>query len=128
MTIDEYNRISGIVLDASIAVHRELGPGLLESIYELCLVRELVSRNLNVKSQVVIPLIYKGELLSKDFKIDILVDDAVIIEVKAIEAILPVHEAQILSYLKLADKRLGLLINFNVPTLTKGFRRFVNKL
>ena len=126
MTTEDYNRISGIILDASIAVHKELGPGLLESIYELFLAKELSSRNLNIKTQVIIPLKYKGEIISKDFKLDLLVEDAVIVEIKAIEAILPVHEAQILSYLKLADKRLGLLINFNVPILTKGFRRFVN--
>ena len=126
MTTEDYNRISGIILDASITVHKELGPGLLESIYELCLVKELINRNLNVKNQVIIPLTYKGEIISKDFKLDILVEDSVILEIKAIEIILPVHEAQILSYLKLADKRLGLLINFNVPILRNGFRRFVN--
>ena len=126
MTVEEYNRISGLVLDASIDVHRELGPGLLESVYELCLVKELINRKLKVNSQLIIPLIYKGEIISKDFKIDILVEDAVIIEVKAVEILLPVHEAQIISYLKLADKRLGLLINFNVAVLKKGFHRFVN--
>ena len=126
MTTEDYNRVSGIILDASITVHKELGPGLLESIYELCLVKELINRNLNVKNQVIIPLTYKGEIISKDFKLDILVEDSVILEIKAIEIILPVHEAQILSYLKLADKRLGLLINFNVPILRNGFRRFVN--
>ena len=126
MTTEDYNRVSGIILDASITVHKELGPGLLESIYELCLVKELINRNLNVKNQVIIPLTYKGEIISKDFKLDILVEDSVILEIKAVEIILPVHEAQILSYLKLADKRLGLLINFNVPILRNGFRRFVN--
>ena len=126
MTTEDYNRVSGIILDASIIVHKELGPGLLESIYELCLVKELINRNLNVKNQVIIPLTYKGEIISKDFKLDILVEDSVILEIKAVEIILPVHEAQILSYLKLADKRLGLLINFNVPILRNGFRRFVN--
>jgi len=126
MTVEEYNRISGLVLDASIDVHKELGPGLLESVYELCLMKELINRKLKINSQLIIPLIYKGEIISKDFKIDILVEDAVIIEVKAVEILLPVHEAQIISYLKLADKRLGLLINFNVAVLKKGFHRFVN--
>ena len=126
MTVEEYNRISGLILDASIDVHRELGPGLLESVYELCLIKELINRKLKVNSQVVIPLIYKGEIISKDFKLDILVEDAVIIEIKAVEILLPVHEAQIISYLKLADKRLGLLINFNVSVLKKGFHRFAN--
>ena len=126
MSSEEYNRISGLVLDASIAVHKELGQGLMESIYELCLIKELLNRNLKVNSQVRIPLMYKGEIISKEFIIDLLVEDKVIIEVKAIEVLLPVHEAQIISYLKLADKRLGLLINFNVDILKKGFRRFVN--
>jgi len=127
MTIEEYNRVSGAVLDASIAVHKELWPGLLESVYELCLAKELANRNIKVKTQVIIPLLYKGEIISKDFRIDLLVEDEVIIEVKAVEILLPVHEAQIISYLKLADKRLGLLINFNVAILKKGFHRFVNK-
>jgi GxxExxY protein len=127
MTVEEYNRISGLVLHASIDVHKEIGPGLLESVYELCLIKELINRKLKINSQVIIPLIYKGEIISKDFKIDILVEDEVIIEVKAVEVLLPVHEAQIISYLKLADKRLRLLINFNVAVLKKGFHRFVNK-
>jgi GxxExxY protein len=107
-------------------VHKELGPGLLESIYELCLLKELSSRNLKVSSQVVIPLIYKGEIISKDFRLDMLIEDKVIVEVKSVSVLLPVHEAQIISYLKLADKRLGLLINFNEPVLKRGFHRFVN--
>jgi GxxExxY protein len=128
MTFNDYNRISGLILDASIAVHKELGPGLLESIYELCLVKELKNRELKVSSQVLIPLVYKGEIISKDFKLDLLVEDAIIIEIKAVAVLLPVHEAQIISYLKLADKRLGLLINFNESLLKKGFHRFVNNL
>lgn len=122
----EYNRISGLILDAAIAVHKELGPGLMEGIYELCLIKELVNRNLQVRSQVRIPLVYKGEVISKEFIIDLLVEDKVIVEVKAVDMLIPVHEAQLISYLKLADKRLGLLINFNVDILEKGFRRLVN--
>ena len=103
-----------------------MGPGLLESIYEMCLMKELELRNINFVNQLPIPLIYRGHELSKDFKIDILVEREVIIELKAVENILPVHEAQIISYLKLTDKRLGLLINFNVPVLKHGFKRSVN--
>lgn len=128
MTFQDYNRISGQILDASITVHKEMGPGLLESVYELCLVKELNYRSIKVNNQVILPLKYKGEVISKDFKMDLLVEDVIIVEIKAVECILPVHEAQIISYLKLADKRLGLLINFNVPILTKGFHRFVNNL
>lgn len=103
-----------------------MGPGLLESVYQFCLVEELRSRNIFVEEQVSVPLFYKGKPLEKDFRIDILVANEIIIELKAVECLLPVHEAQIISYLKLAEKRLGFLINFNVPLLKSGFRRFVN--
>jgi GxxExxY protein len=98
----------------------------LESIYELCLSEELRRNNLQIENQVSIPLQYKGLELSKDFKIDILVEGEIIIEIKAVESILPVHNAQIISYLRLTDKRLGFLVNFNVPLLKNGFKRFVN--
>ncbi|MFW5805344.1 MAG: GxxExxY protein [Bacteroidales bacterium] len=123
----ELNRLSKIILDACITVHKAMGPGLLESIYVECLVYELKKRGLKIKTEVPIPLVYNGVELSKRFRMDILVENEIIIEVKAIETILPVHEAQIISHLKLADKRLGFLINFNVPILIKGFKRFVNK-
>ena len=123
---EELFKISGIILDACIAVHREMGPGLLESIYILCLCRELTLRELKVNREVLIPLFYKGHELSKDFRIDLLVEDEIILEIKAVDLIHPVHEAQIISYLKLTDKRLGFLINFNVPLLKNGFKRFVN--
>ena len=126
MNNEELNIISKEILDASIQVHKEMGPGLLESIYELCLINELQTRKLDIKSQISIPLFYKGVELSKDFRIDILVENEIIIEVKAVEVILPVHKAQIISYLKLADKKLGFLINFNVELLKNGFSRFVN--
>ena len=103
-----------------------MGPGLLESVYELCLAKELEFRNINILRQVYLPLFYRGEELNKDFRIDILVEREIVIEIKAVDIILPVHEAQIISYLKLADKKLGFLINFNVPLLKNGFRRFVN--
>ena len=123
---EKYNQLSGEILDAAITVHKEIGPGLLESVYELCLVRELQLRNIYVEHQVPVPLFYKGEVLNKDFRIDILVEHEIIIELKAVEFIIPVHEAQIISYLKLTNKRLGFLINFNVQLLKEGFKRYVN--
>jgi GxxExxY protein len=123
---EKLNALSRIVLDASIAVHKEMGPGLLESVYQQCLSKELSIREINFNALVPVPLIYKNHVLNKEYIIDILVDEEIIIELKAVDGILPVHEAQIISYLKLANKRLGFLINFNVPRLKEGFRRFVN--
>lgn len=122
----ELDRLSKEILDAAIAVHREMGPGLLESVYEVCLIEELNFRNIIAMNQVELPLIYKGKKLNKEFRIDILVENEIVIELKTVDFILPVHEAQIISYLKLADKRLGFLINFNIPLLKQGFKRFVN--
>lgn len=126
MNKEQYNLLSKEILDAAIAVHREMGPGLLESVYEHCLMKEFELRGIYVQNQVAVQLIYKGFDLNKDYRIDILVEDEIIIELKAVEVVLPVHEAQIISHLKLTDKRLGFLINFNVPLLKQGFRRFVN--
>lgn len=126
MLKSEYERLSHEILDSSLNVHKEMGPGLLESVYQYCLVNELRSRNVFVQEQVSVPLFYKNQILDKDFRLDLLVAEEIIIEIKAVEVILPVHEAQIISYLKLAEKRLGFLINFNVPLLKSGFRRFVN--
>ncbi|HCE56588.1 MAG TPA: GxxExxY protein [Prolixibacteraceae bacterium] len=126
MNKDRFNQLSGEILDAAITVHKEMGPGLLESVYELCLFKELQLRNIFVENQVAVPLYYKGENLNKDFRIDILVEKEIIVELKTVDYILPVHEAQIISYLKLTDKKLGFLINFNVPLLKEGFKRFVN--
>ena len=127
MNKERFNKLSGEILDASITVHKEMGPGLLESVYELCLMKELQLRGIFAENQVPVPLFYKGEDLNKNYRIDILVEKEIIIELKAVEYILPVHEAQIISHLKLTDKSLGFLINFNVPLLKEGFRRFVNK-
>ncbi len=120
------NGISNIVLGAAISVHKELGPGLLEGVYQHCMAKELRTRVISISQSVPVPLCYKGEHLNKDYIIDLLVENEIIIELKAVEGILPVHEAQILSYLKLANKRLGFLINFNVPVMKAGFKRFVN--
>jgi len=125
-TKKELNDISGLILHAAIEVHREMGPGLLESVYEICMVEELDRLGLNSERQVVLPLFYKGKELTKDFRLDLLVEEEIIVEIKAVEYVLNVHEAQIISYLKLANKRLGLLINFNEALLKHGFKRFVN--
>jgi GxxExxY protein len=126
MTKEELNKIPGIILDSCITVHKEMGPGLLESIYMLCLVHELKKRKLNVQTEVSVSLTYQGIELFKDFRIDILVENEIILEIKAVETLLPVHQAQIISYLKLTNKRLGFLINFNVPVIKDGFKRHVN--
>ena len=126
MTKEQYNKLTNKIISAAIDVHKELGPGLLESVYEYCLMAELRNRNLYVRNQVQLPLIYKGERLNKEFYIDILVENSIIIELKAVEILLPVHEVQLVSYLKLADKKLGLLINFYVPVLKDGIRRKIN--
>lgn len=114
------------ILSAAITVHKEMGPGLVEAIYQQCLSKELSLRDIKVRSMVPILLVYKGYPLNKDYVFDLLVEEEIILELKAVESILPVHEAQIISYLKLADKRLGFLINFNVTLLKNGFSRFVN--
>lgn len=120
------NQLSKEILAAAITVHKEMGPGLLESVYELCLLKELQLRGIIAENQVLVPLFYKGEQLNKDFKIDILVENEIVIELKAVDMLLPVHDAQIISYLKLTNKKLGFLINFNVSLLKEGFNRFVN--
>jgi GxxExxY protein len=122
----EYNKITDRILASAIEVHRVLGPGLLESVYEYCLVEELRRNGLNVQRQVKLPIIYKGRNLEKDFFIDLLVEDKVVIELKAVEEVLPVHEVQLLTYLKLSEKKLGLLINFHVPILKQGVKRKIN--
>ena len=127
MTKQEYEILSAEILDASIEVHKTMGPGLLESVYEHCLMKELELRGIYAENQVTVPLEYKGYSLTKEYRIDILVEKEIIIELKAVETMLPVFEAQIISHLKLTDKRLGFLINFNVPLLKNGFKRFVNK-
>lgn len=127
MTKERLNEIGGIILDASITVHRELGAGLLESAYEISLKKELELRGLHVKAQVPVHLSYKGEDLGKAYIIDLLIENEIIIEVKAVEVMIPIFEAQIITYLKLYNKSLGYLINFNVTLLKDGFRRIVYK-
>ena len=113
------------IIGAAIEVHRHLGPGLLESTYEECLCHELHLRGLDFKCQLELPVLYKGLKLDCGYRIDIIVQDEVVLELKSVERILPIHEAQLLTYLKLAGKKVGLLVNFNVPLLTQGIIRRV---
>jgi GxxExxY protein len=122
------DRVSKVVIGAAIEVHRALGPGLLESAYEECLCHELAARRVRFKRQCNLPVKYKGVRLECGYRMDLVVDDCLLLELKAVDSISMIHEAQLLTYLKLAELRLGLLINFNVPVLHKGIRRFVNGL
>lgn len=120
------NETTRQIIGAAIEVHRTLGPGLLESIYEDCLAVELGIRKLNYERQKAIPIEYKQHRVASDFRLDLLVERKVVVELKTVEKLLPVHEAQLLTYLKLTDCRVGLLINFNVPILKDGIKRMVN--
>jgi GxxExxY protein len=120
------NELSGEIIGAAIEVHRILGPGLLESLYEEALVLELELRKIEVSRQVEVPVEYKGYRLANLLRLDLLVSDLIVVEVKSVEHILPVHEAQLLGYLRLTGKRLGLLINFNSAVLSKSIRRIAN--
>jgi len=115
-------------LDCSYKVHTALGPGLLESAYEVCLVYELNQENLETRSQQQLPIIYDGVKIDAGYRIDIIVEDELILEIKSIDRVLPVHKAQLLSYLRLSNKRLGLLLNFNEQRLVHGIKRIVNEL
>jgi GxxExxY protein len=117
--------VEGIAVDAALAVHRALGPGLLESAYEACLAHKLTLRQVPFRTQVLMPVRYKDVSIATGFRIDLLAGESVIVELKAVEKILPLFEAQILTYLRLTNLRLGLLINFNVPLLKNGIRRIV---
>ena len=121
-----FNSITSRIIKCAIEVHKELGPGLVESVYEVCLIRLLEKDLLKVRSQVVVPIYFRGEFLNKNFIIDLMVEEHIVVELKAVEFLLPVHEAQLVTYLKLTNKKLGLLINFNVVLLKEGIRRRVN--
>ncbi len=125
-TAESYNTLTSEIIAAAIEVHRRLGPGLLESAYEACLVYELHKRGLKALSQVGLPVIYDEVKLDVGYRIDILVEDLVIIELKAVEKVIPLHEAQLISYLKLSCKKVGLLMNFNVTRLKDGITRRAN--
>jgi len=121
-----YNKLGTKIIDSAMQVHRELGPGLLESVYEVCLIEELRNRGLEVQCQVRLPIVYKGKELKKEFIIDLLVENKIVIELKAVEDLMPVHEVQLVTYLKLSGMKLGYLINFNVSLLKFGIRRRIN--
>jgi len=126
--ISELNKITQTIIASAVAVHRELGAGLLESAYEACLAYELIQHGLIVERQKALPINYRGITVDCEYRIDLLVENKVIVELKAAERIEPIHEAQLLSYLKLSGCQVGLLINFNVKTLRQGIRRLVNNL
>jgi GxxExxY protein len=126
MNIGEINDRSGHVVDAAMRVHSILGPGLLEGAYEACLAHELRQRGLRVLAQLPMPVVYKGVRIELGYRADLLVDDAVLVELKAVAKLLPIHEAQLLSYLRLSDYRVGLLINFHVLHLKDGIKRMIN--
>lgn len=126
MTREERNELTSRIVGACIEVHKELGPGLLESVYEACLIEEFPRHGIKARNQVDLPIFYKGKKLDKKFKVDVLVEEELILELKSVEVILTVHEEQLLTYLKLANKRIGLLINFNVEVLKNGIRRKIN--
>lgn len=121
----EDNKLTDKIIGCAIEVHRELGPGLLESAYEECLCRELAIQNIKFARQVPIPVEYKGIKLDCGFRIDLVVESEVVIEIKSVEQLQPIHEAQLLTYLKLSGLRIGLLLNFNEMTLKSGIKRLV---
>ena len=124
--MDEINQLTKEIIGAAIEVHRTLSPGLLESAYETCLSFELAERGLNVERQKPLPVIYKGTRLEAGYRLDLLVEDRVLVEVKAVDQLAPIHQAQLLSYLKLSGCKAGLPINFNVQILKNGIKRLIN--
>ena len=125
ITTPRVNRITGAVISAAMKVHSHLGPGLLESAYEACLAHELRKQNLRVAQQVGLPVIYDGQRIDLGYRIDLIIEDLVIVEIKCVEAINPVHQAQLLSYIRLSGRHIGLLINFDVAHLRDGIKRMV---
>jgi GxxExxY protein len=121
----EFENITKEIIGAAIEVHKHLGPGLLESAYEECLVYELLQKGYKIERQKAVPVVYKEIVLDYGYRIDILVENKVLLELKSVEALAPVHEAQILTYMKFSEKKIGLLINFNVTVLKNGLKRFV---
>jgi GxxExxY protein len=124
----ELDEVTGTIIDSAIQVHRSLGPGLLESVYELVLARVLMERGFKIERQKVLSFEYEGLLFANAFRIDLLVDDRVIIEIKSVEELAQVHSKQLLTYLRLSNLQVGLLINFGSATLKEGLRRIVNHL
>ena len=125
--MDDLNDLTGAIIGAAIEVHRNLGPGLLESAYESCLMWELRQKNLKVEPQVPVPIRYKGLQLDAGYRIDLLVQEKIIVELKAIDKIQPIHTAQVLTYLKMTELKMALILNFNVELMRSGIKRIVNK-
>ena len=123
---ERLNKITETIIGAAIQVHKTLGPGLLESAYEACLAYELSKRGLRSEQQKPLPLVYEQVKLDCGYRIDLVVEGSVVVEVKSVDALAPIHDAQVLTYLKLSGCKIGLLLNFNVPMLKDGIRRFVN--
>lgn len=123
---ENYNSLSRKIIGACIEVHRELGPGLLESVYEECLAFELESLGLHAERQVALPVLYKGHSLNKTFVMDIVVEEMIVLELKAVQELIPLNHIQVLTYLRMAEMKLGLLINFNVELLRNGVHRKIN--
>jgi GxxExxY protein len=121
----EHDHIARLVVDSAFSVHSALGPGQLESVYEHCLAYELAVRNVLVERQVSVPIVYKDVHIDAGFRMDLVVQGMIVVEIKAVEKTLPIHQAQLLTYLKLSGHRLGLLINFNVPLIRDGIKRMI---
>ena len=128
LPVDQLERIASIVVDRALKVHSALGPGMLESVYEMCLAHELGKAGLSVERQIPMAVRYDGLVFESGFRVDMLVDRALVIEVKSVETVQPVHGAQLLTYLRMGDFRLGLLLNFNVIRMRDGIKRIVNGL
>lgn len=126
MMDERTEEIAKIIVNSAFKVHKELGPGLLERVYEVCLAYEINKAGLEVQSQIDLPIIYDGVILKEKLRLDLIVENSVIVEVKAVEIVNPVWQAQIISQLKLTDNQLGFLINFNVPLIKNGIKRFIN--
>lgn len=124
----DINKTTESIIGAAIEVHRHLGPGLLESAYEECLCEELLLRKIPFKRQVVLPVTYKSKKLDIGYRIDLLVNDEVVVELKTVESVLPIHETQTLTYMRLGNWQVGLILNFNVTVLKNGIKRLVHKL
>jgi GxxExxY protein len=123
----DLNRLSSQIIKAAITVHKELGPGLLESVYHACMLIELRNMGIKVQSEVMLPIFYRGQKVNgQEFRLDLLVEDEIVVELKSVAKIEPVHKKQLLTYLRLAGKQLGLLINFNEPLLRDGITRVIN--
>jgi GxxExxY protein len=122
----ELNEISGRIIAAALKVHSAIGPGVLESVYQTCLLHELQRAGLTAQSQAALPVVYDGLHLDSGYRIDLLVENTIIVELKCVESLLPIHKAQLLTYLRLANKPLGILLNFNVVHLREGIKRVLN--